>query len=269
MADKKEIDFRFIPMKVGNDVIATISARELWAKLEVGGDFSNWIKQQIRRAHLQKDRDYVIFAGKEKRSYVENDVRAFSDVVGRGSPVQYHLTPEAAKMIGMMSGSKKGIVVREYFLEMERLVKDHDLQLHDNNIPKDLPTALRLYADELEQKKLLETKLIQQAPMVEFAEVVMARGQDMSITAAGKHLGFAQGEWFKFIRDTHHLVIKRSYHHDRLNRKEEFNEASSGMIQAGFMSVRFEPNEKGIPFQQTFVTPEGLEWLKKFVESKK
>lgn len=93
---------------VGPDSISTVNARDLHALLGVGKDFSNWIKDQIVRAKLVGNRDFIIVAEKGENS-------------GRGrSSIEYYLTIEAAKHIAMMSGTDKGVEVRDYFIECER-----------------------------------------------------------------------------------------------------------------------------------------------------
>jgi anti-repressor protein len=96
---------------VGPDSIPTVNARELHAFLGVGKDFSNWIKDQIARARLVENRDFIIFAEKGENS-------------GRGrSSIEYYLTIEAGKHIAMMSGTDKGFEIRDYFIECERQAK--------------------------------------------------------------------------------------------------------------------------------------------------
>lgn len=123
-------------------------------------------------------------------------------------------------------------------------------------LPRTFADALQLAAD---QQRLIE----KQAPMVEFAEAVMANGQELSLTAAGKELGYGQKKWFDLLRSKK-LIVKRRYHASR-NRQAEFNEASSGMVQAGYMVIKHEPDERGVYRPQTFVTPTGLNWLRKVV----
>ena len=128
------------------------------------------------------------------------------------------------------------------------------------SLPQTFSEALQLAAN---QAKLLE----EQAPMVELANAFIANGQDLSLTAAGKELGYGQREWFTFLRDRK-LIIKRRYHISR-NREAEYNEANSAMTTAGYMVTRHEPDLTGVMRPQTFVTPAGLDWLRKLVTSKK
>jgi phage anti-repressor protein len=97
--------------RIGDGSIQTVNARDLHEFLEVGKDFSNWIKDQIKRARLVENRDFVVYTQKGENP------------LGGRSSIEYHLTIEAGKHIGMMSGTDKGFDVRDYFIECERRAK--------------------------------------------------------------------------------------------------------------------------------------------------
>lgn len=84
----------------------TVNARELHAFLEVGKDFSTWIKVQIERARLIEDRDYVLLTLKGEQT-------------GRGGHniLEYHLGLDAADHICMLSQTEKGHRCRQYFID--------------------------------------------------------------------------------------------------------------------------------------------------------
>lgn len=103
------MDFAISTTNISGQSIQTVNAREVHSNLEVGKDFSNWVKAQIKRARLVENRDFVTVAQK--------------GVGGKFDSIDYHLTLDAAKHFGMLSGTDKGFEVREYFLECERRVK--------------------------------------------------------------------------------------------------------------------------------------------------
>lgn len=55
---------RVVPLTIDSELTQTVNARELHAFLEVGKDFSTWIKDQITRARLIENRDFVVFTEK-------------------------------------------------------------------------------------------------------------------------------------------------------------------------------------------------------------
>ena len=93
----------------GEDAVQTVNARDLHAFLGVKRDFNRWMKDQIRRARLVEGRDYLSY-------------QLVGNLPQGGRPsTEYTLTVDAAKCIGMMSGTDKGFEVRDYFLECERV----------------------------------------------------------------------------------------------------------------------------------------------------
>lgn len=105
------MDFAITTTNIGAHPVQTVNAREVHANLEVAKDFSDWAKAQIKRARLVENKDFVVLPQKGE------------NLKGGRPAMEYHLTIEAAKHIGMLSGTDKGFEVREYFLECERRVK--------------------------------------------------------------------------------------------------------------------------------------------------
>ncbi len=128
-----------------------VNARELHKSLEIKKDFSDWVKAQISRAGLVKERDYITVPQK--------------GVGGKFDSIEYILTLESAKHIAMMSQSKKGKEVRDYFIEIE---KQYMLQSRGNS--NELKAFVEILAPSLElmaqtQLQILEL-LKQQKPTV-------------------------------------------------------------------------------------------------------
>jgi len=93
---------------IKGEPVQTVNARELHANLDVGRDYSTWIKAQIKRCRLAENRDYLITQKGEQHTS------------GTKWLVEYYLTIEAAKHLAMSSNTEKGFEVREYFIECER-----------------------------------------------------------------------------------------------------------------------------------------------------
>jgi phage anti-repressor protein len=91
--------------QIADASIPTVDARDLHAFLEIGKDYTSWIKAQVKRAHLIENRDFVLFT--------QNGVK------GNKPTSEYFLTFDAGKHVAMMSGSPKGFEVREYFIACE------------------------------------------------------------------------------------------------------------------------------------------------------
>lgn len=135
------------PTTIDGQSINTVNARDLHAFLEVGKDFSTWIKVQIERARLSENRDYVIFT--QKGEY-------------RKPLTEYAFTLDAAKHIAMMSGTDKGFAVRDYFIECERIAKQPVDPTQLLNDPAAMRGLLLTYTEKVialeEEKKVLAPK---------------------------------------------------------------------------------------------------------------
>nr|DAD67365.1 MAG TPA: AntA/AntB antirepressor [Siphoviridae sp. ctt5z12] len=115
--------------------INSVNARELHEVLESKQDFSTWIKKRLDEVDAVENVDFIVFHKK-----MEN-----SD--GGRPQIEYILSTDIAKEIAMLERNEVGKKVRRYFIEFEKMHKQ-------NFIPQDLPTALRAYANEVEQKEL-------------------------------------------------------------------------------------------------------------------
>lgn len=123
-----------------NDIlIRAIDARELHKVLGLKKDYSNWIKSQINRAYLQENADYIVFTPKGE-----------NPMGGRPSK-EYHITLDAGKNIAMLSGTPEGRLVREYFIECEK-------KLRESN-PQTFLEAMELVVKKEKERLALENKI--------------------------------------------------------------------------------------------------------------
>jgi phage anti-repressor protein len=94
-----------------------VDARNLHGFLEVGRDFSSWIKGRI-----------------EQYGFIEGE--DFSPVVGKSSggrpSIEYHLTLDMAKELAMVENNKKGKQARRYFIACEKALRAKDKESADN-----------------------------------------------------------------------------------------------------------------------------------------
>ncbi|WP_336288698.1 antA/AntB antirepressor family protein [Bartonella sp. CB60] len=156
---------------IGQEIIQTVSARDLHAFLEVTSKFADWIKNRIKEYNFQKNQDFIALS-----KILENGGRA----------IEYHLTLDMAKELSMVERNEKGRQARRYFIECEKKLKsqsvDYEL-LSDEclkksaGIGKILGVMMRRLLDandleeELEQHKALiaEAKRILENPLKKVA----------------------------------------------------------------------------------------------------
>lgn len=82
-----------------------VNARDLHAFLEVGKDFSNWMKDRINQYEFTENQDFVC-----------SPVLA-SEGRGGHNRIDYHLSLDMAKELSMVERNEKGKQARQYFIE--------------------------------------------------------------------------------------------------------------------------------------------------------
>jgi phage anti-repressor protein len=146
------MDFAITTTNIGAHAVQTVNAREVHAKLEVSKDFNGWVKAQIKRARLVDGRDYVTAENLSTPS-------GGSAMARQQRIIDYHLTIEAAKHIGMLSGTDKGFEVREYFLECERKSKAPSLPV--SLTPAEMLLAMaQQHVDAERRVAVVETRML-------------------------------------------------------------------------------------------------------------
>lgn len=109
-----------------------VDARLLYKKLEVGRDFSTWIKERLEKLDFAVEKvDYFITKGtfpqnggkvKEHEIFAPQNRGAKNHRSERGghNKIEYLLTINLAKHIAMMENTKIGFKIRQYFIEVEK-----------------------------------------------------------------------------------------------------------------------------------------------------
>lgn len=110
---------------INHEEVNSVNARELHIALELKKDFSHWIKNQINRAELVENVDYL--------------THALKGVGGKFDKTEYILTLDSAKHIAMMSQSKKAKEVRNYFIGVE---KEYIASLKQKALSHNTPISL-------------------------------------------------------------------------------------------------------------------------------
>lgn len=123
-----------------NQTVQLVNARDLHHFLQVGRDFSNWIKSRISDYNFIENEDYVccsnLSSGENKR--LSGVFAKFGENLGGRPKLEYHITLDMAKELCMLERSELGQQARRYFIQMEkaarRLAQQQQL---------DIPTFLR------------------------------------------------------------------------------------------------------------------------------
>ncbi|EJA5052758.1 antA/AntB antirepressor family protein [Salmonella enterica] len=121
---------------INNEPTLLCNARDLHEFLEVGKDFSTWIRTRITEYGFVENQDFILLPknGEQK--------------IGRGghNRKDYHLTLDTAKELAMVERNEQGRQVRRYFIECEKQLRQ---QVQPVSIPKPLIHTITLTDDEL------------------------------------------------------------------------------------------------------------------------
>lgn len=100
-----------------------VSAKELHSYLEVGRDFSNWIKNRIEKYDFIENKDfcklYFDSISGERLTYANFSVGENKGFVR----IEYVLTLNMAKELAMIENNEKGKQARKYFIDCEEKFK--------------------------------------------------------------------------------------------------------------------------------------------------
>ena len=230
---------------IGGENKQTVNAKELHQFLEVGKDFSTWIKDRIVQYQFSEDLDYVKIDSPKSGNQRGGDRRS----------IDYYISLNMAKEISMVERNEKGKQARQYFIQCEKQLKVAQQQFA---IPQTYTEALRLAADKEEENQRLKIKIEEDAPKVEFADGVIATGKCICLREAIKACGVKPMAGFDWLR-SHKFIYKQG------------NQATQKSIDMGLMVVRFAnvPHVEGVEQKPyAHVTGKGLVYFrKKFVEA--
>ncbi|CDO46349.1 antA/AntB antirepressor family protein [Bartonella henselae] len=184
---------------IDGDIVQTVNARELHAFLEIGKDFSTWIKDRINKYNLLENQDYLVFTN-------------FGENLQGGRPSKdYHLTLSVAKELSMVENNKKGREARLYFIECERRLKQTAAQQIaapqvDYSKPEALLGVLNHLQSQIEQKDHVIAEL---APKAEALEGLKRSDGLFGLIEAAKMLEVRPKDLTDYLRK-HDWVYRRA-----------------------------------------------------------
>ena len=221
-----------ISLQPHDTLIQAVSARELHTFLEVGRDFSTWIKDRISKYEFVENTDYIMLP---KTGELENK--------GLQGKIEYFVSVGMAKELAMVENNDKGSQARKYFIECEKRLKGSMTRLS-------YAQALRAYADEVEAREKLEQQLALAEPKVEYFDALVNRNLLLNFTTVAKELGVKRKVLIGYLlennyiyRDVNNNLLPYSQHTPHLFEVKEYTKN----------------NYAGV---QTLVTPRGRETLR-------
>ena len=200
---------------INGELQQTVSARELHAFLEVGKDFSTWIKNRLETLGSIENEDYLVI----------QEVFAKIGEKGGRPKIEYYLTLDVAKHLAMMEKNEKGKQARQYFIECERKLREHQLKL----APKTFAEALRAYADEVEAHEQTKQTLTIAEPKAQYFDNLVERNLLTNFTITAKEFGIKRKDLIGYLlankyvyRDAHDNIVAYAAHVPHLFEIKEF-----------------------------------------------
>jgi phage anti-repressor protein len=120
---------------INEQTLDTVNARDLHAFLEVGRDFSNWIKARINRYGFIEGEDFMCVENlsSPKRASSKSRTQKVKD---------YFLTLDMAKELAMVERNDKGKQARRYFIDCEKQL------IEQKQLPVTTPNTAILETDK-------------------------------------------------------------------------------------------------------------------------
>lgn len=118
---KIESETPFIEVKLNGKVQLGVNARDLHKILESKQDFSTWIKRRITQCKFEENFDFVRIHQK-----VEVDLSSTKKWSSKARPqmaIEYIISVDMTKHLGMMERNEKGHEIRKYYIEQEELAR--------------------------------------------------------------------------------------------------------------------------------------------------
>ena len=123
--------------QIGTELVESVNARELHEKLQVGRDFSTWIKQRIDELNVLENIDYTRMA--------ELSLPKMGEGINTGfQRIEYTITLDFAKHLAMVEKNEIGRQIRQYFIDFEKQARQKKASL--DFLSKEAEASKRLAA---------------------------------------------------------------------------------------------------------------------------
>ena len=187
------------------DGTKSVSARELYAFLDVRKDFTDWCKRMFGYG-FQEGEDFTPVWGKSTGGRPSQD---------------YALTMDTAKEIAMLQRTERGKQARQYFIEVERRYRQGRAlvpALPDFTSPA---AAARAWAEEWEGRRQAEAHVQTLAPKAAFYDAVTDSKDCIDMAGVAKVLNFrgvGRTRLFEILREQGILRSNNEPYQDYVSR---------------------------------------------------
>ena len=257
--------------EIDNELVQTVSARDLHTFLEVGKDFSTWIKNRLDTLGSVEDQDYIVLSGESLLSQIGKQTDEGNKSRGGHNRLEYFITLDTAKHLAMMEKNDKGKEIRDYFIKCEKQLKQvfspkQKFLLNILEADDELSRAVAINQYEVGYVKPLENKVAEQEeqitvlqPKGKFYDAVVQSETLLDIGEVSKLLnykGLGRNNLFRFLRENSILNNKNLPYQTYIDRGY-FKIVESSWVNPSTKLV--EVSIKTVMFQK------GIDWLDKML----
>lgn len=222
---------------IGRETVQTVMGRDLHAFLQVGKDFSTWMKDRVSQYGFTEDVDFITY--QDVRSPKSGSAKSRSVVA-----TEYAISIDMAKELAMVERNDQGKRARQYFIECERRAKSVDPVAALND-----PSALRgLLLQNVEKVIALEAQVEADKPKTSFYDQYVNTDGLYGLQNAGRALGAHPNKFTAWLKKDYLF-----YQGTALVPRVRF-------IQMGVFEVKSEIVDEKARYR-TFVTAKGLSYL--------
>ena len=237
--------------QIGDETVQAVNARDLHAFLEVGKDFSTWIKDRVEQ--------YAFVEGQDFATYLLPNIGE----KGQGRPTkEYAISLGMAKELAMVERNEKGKQARRYFIECERRAQ---LPQRDPMEVLNDPEAMRgLLLGYTEKVLILEHRVEELAPKAAALDRIAVETEGaVCLRVAAKLVGVPEKQFIQFLH-TEGWIFR---HHHSNTWQGYSDKEKAGLIELKRTSViRDDGSTKTV--EQGLVTPRGQAKAAELVERK-
>jgi anti-repressor protein len=168
-----------------------VNSRDIHEYVESKQDYSTWIKKRLEQLGAVEGEDFLTLHKKMERQKL----------------IDYIITTDIAKHLGMMERNYRGKEIRDYFIEIEK--KHAEIKLPDFTNPAE---SARAWAEQYELREKALAQIEADRPRVSFAQSVEASVDSVLIGNYAKLLSDAEGikigqnKLFEWLRDNGYLI---------------------------------------------------------------
>ena len=121
----------FIEVELNVKVQLGVNARDLHKMLESKQDFSTWIKRRITQCNFEENFDFVVLHQKVEQARDLSSTKKWSSKARDQIRIEYIITADMAKHLGLMEKTPQGHQIREYFIQQEKVARSvaHSIQV--------------------------------------------------------------------------------------------------------------------------------------------